>query len=90
LGPPSLISSEYQEFFPWGKAADERLIIHLHLVLSSRMVELYLHSPITPHGILFYYQEFKSIELYTLYYVSIRGNSYIRGIKWPVFRKLTA
>jgi hypothetical protein len=33
------------------RAQGMKLSIHLRLVLSLRMVELYLHSPICPHGL---------------------------------------
>jgi hypothetical protein len=39
-------------FFPGGKSGkDVKLTTHLHLLPKSRMVELYLHSPIRLHGI---------------------------------------
>jgi hypothetical protein len=32
-----------------------KLIVHLHLVPGSGMVELYVHSPIRLHGVVLYY-----------------------------------
>jgi hypothetical protein len=51
-GPPGLLSSGYRRLFPWGYSAwGVKLTTHLHLVPRSRMVELYLHSPIRLHGV---------------------------------------
>jgi hypothetical protein len=46
-GQPSLLSNGYRGLSPRGV----KLTTHLHLVPKSRMVELYLHSPICLHGI---------------------------------------
>jgi hypothetical protein len=35
---------------PWESGQGMKLTTHLHLVLRSRMMELYLHSPICVHG----------------------------------------
>jgi hypothetical protein len=43
-GPPSLQSSGYRGYIPWGEAAGRETIIRLRLVPRSIMVELYLHS----------------------------------------------
>jgi hypothetical protein len=41
--------------FPWGvKQPDEKLTNHFHLVRKSRMIELYLLSPICLHITVFY------------------------------------
>jgi hypothetical protein len=45
-GLPSLLSSGHRLV---------KLTIHLHLVLRSRIVELYLHSPIHIHGVVLNY-----------------------------------
>jgi hypothetical protein len=51
-GPPSLLSNGYHGMYSRGKSSgDVKLTTHLHLVPRSRMVELYLHSPICLHGI---------------------------------------
>jgi hypothetical protein len=45
--PPSLLSNRYR-----GQSGRRvKLIIHLHLVPRSRMVELYLHSPTCLNGV---------------------------------------
>jgi hypothetical protein len=45
--PPSLLLSGYQGLFPWWYGDwGMKLTTHLQLVWRSRMVELYLHSPI--------------------------------------------
>jgi hypothetical protein len=50
--PPSLLSNEYQGLFPgWYSGWGVKLATHLHLVPRSRIVELYLHSPICLHDI---------------------------------------
>jgi hypothetical protein len=50
-GPPSLLSN-LQGALPLGiKWQEHKLTTHLHLVLRSRKVELYLHSPKCLHGI---------------------------------------
>jgi hypothetical protein len=46
-GPPSLLSDGYQRQFPGGLSGwGMKVTTDLNLVLKSRMVELYLHSPI--------------------------------------------
>jgi hypothetical protein len=46
LEPPSRLSNGYRGLFPRGESGKSvKLITHLHLVLRSRMAELYLHSP---------------------------------------------
>jgi hypothetical protein len=48
---PSLLSNGYRRLYPWGvKRPGVELTTHLHLVPSSRIVELYLHSPIRLDG----------------------------------------
>jgi hypothetical protein len=37
--------------FPRGRGQSVKLTIHVHLVLRSKMMELYLSSPIHLHGI---------------------------------------
>jgi hypothetical protein len=44
LGSPSLLCSGCQRFSPWAKAAGEWSWPHLHLVLWSCVVQLYLHT----------------------------------------------
>jgi hypothetical protein len=49
-GPPCILSSGYLWFFPQDQGDQGvQLNSHLHLVLRSRIVELYLHSTITIH-----------------------------------------
>jgi hypothetical protein len=51
--PPSLLSIGYRRLFPCGYSGrSAKLTTHHHLMQRSRMVELYLHSPICLHGIL--------------------------------------
>jgi hypothetical protein len=52
-GPPSLLSNWVQGAFPRGWSSwGVKLTIHLHLVLRSRMAQLYLHSPIHLYGVM--------------------------------------
>jgi hypothetical protein len=45
-------SSGYQGLFPWGKSVqDVEITTYHHIVPRSRMVELYLHSPIRLHDV---------------------------------------
>jgi hypothetical protein len=50
-GPASLLSNGYQTLLPGGKAAEVgvNLNTHLHLVPSSKILELYLLSPTHLH-----------------------------------------
>jgi hypothetical protein len=48
LGAPSLLCSGYRKIFP----RSVKLTVHLHLVPSSRIVELYLHSHISLHSVI--------------------------------------
>jgi hypothetical protein len=51
-GQPSLLYEGYQWFYPRGHSGRSvKLTPHVHLVLKSRMVGLYLHSPKCLHGI---------------------------------------
>jgi hypothetical protein len=51
-GPPSLLSNGYRGLFLRGQSSRGlNLTTHLHLVPRSRMVELYLRSPIRLHGV---------------------------------------
>jgi hypothetical protein len=51
-GPSSLLSNGYLGiFFPGAKQLGVKLTTHFHLVPRSRMMELYLRSPIFLHGI---------------------------------------
>jgi hypothetical protein len=53
-GPLSLLANGFRELFPWRyRCRSVKLTTHLHLVPTSRMVELYLHSPIRLHDIVF-------------------------------------
>jgi hypothetical protein len=50
-GPLSLLSNGYRWFFPRGKSSrGMKLTTHLHLVPRSKMVELYISSPVRVHG----------------------------------------
>jgi hypothetical protein len=49
-GPPSFLSNGYRGLFPQA-AGGVKLTTYLHITPRSRMVELYLHSPIRPHGV---------------------------------------
>jgi hypothetical protein len=50
--PPSLLSNGYWGLFTQGSSGQgNQLTTHLHLVSSSRMMELYLCSPIRLHGV---------------------------------------
>jgi hypothetical protein len=44
---PSVQTNRYQGLIPWGV----KLTTHLPLVQRTKMVELYLYSPICLHGI---------------------------------------
>jgi hypothetical protein len=49
-GPPKLLPNGYQGLFPRGlSSCGVKYTAYLHLVPKSRMVELYLHSPIRIH-----------------------------------------
>jgi hypothetical protein len=49
---PSLLSNAYRGLFPWRKSGrSEKLIVHLHLIPNSGIVELYLQSSIYLHGV---------------------------------------
>jgi hypothetical protein len=50
--PPNLLSNGYRRLFPRGKSSrGVKLTTHLHLAPRSRMVELYLYSPMSLPGI---------------------------------------
>jgi hypothetical protein len=50
--PLSLLSNEHRGLFPRGYSGrGVKLTTHIHLVPSSRKVELYLHSLLRLHGI---------------------------------------
>jgi hypothetical protein len=52
--PPSLLSNEYRGLFPWGWSGRYvKLTTHLQLVSSQEYMDLYIHSPICLHGLLF-------------------------------------
>jgi hypothetical protein len=51
-GPPNLLSNGYQGLFSQEySGGDVKLTTHLHLVLRSGKVELYLHSAMYLYGI---------------------------------------
>jgi hypothetical protein len=51
-GPPSLLSNGYRGPFPQGWSNQGvKPTTHLHLLLRSRMVELYFHSSVLLHGV---------------------------------------
>jgi hypothetical protein len=52
--PPSLLSNGYRELFLQRSKSNRgvKMTTHLHPVLRSRIVELYLHSPICIHSIM--------------------------------------
>jgi hypothetical protein len=53
-GSPSFLSCGYWGLFPWGYSDRYvKLTTHLHLLPRPRMVELYFHSPIRHHGVMF-------------------------------------
>jgi hypothetical protein len=55
-GPPSLLSNGYRRLFPRRLCGQgDKLITHLQVVPRSRMVELYLHSTIRLHDVVFNY-----------------------------------
>jgi hypothetical protein len=50
--PPSVLYRGYWGIFPrWKSGQGVKLTTHFQLVPTSRMVELYLHSPIRFHGV---------------------------------------
>jgi hypothetical protein len=53
-GPPSLLSNRYRGILPRG-CRGVKLSTHLHPEPRSRIVELYLHSPICLRGTVFNY-----------------------------------
>jgi hypothetical protein len=62
-GPSNLLSNGCRGLFPRGKSGRRlKLITHRHLVQRSRMVELYIHSPIRFHCVVL---NFFSLWLYS-------------------------
>jgi hypothetical protein len=71
--PPSLLSNGYWELFPRVQNGPSvNLSVQLHLVLRSRMVKLYLHSPIYIYDIMRYI--FRRLQIPTSYFRFIKHN----------------